>query len=458
MLNKLSGQKLERSGLLQAMQDGCNAMKNTMPSLLIALAVGVPTVAGVAQEVGIGTTTPTAILHVEASPSYPQPLFKVLTQGAVTPYLVVLPNGNVGVGIVNPSEVLDVAGNVQFGGALMPGGSAGTAGQVLVSQGPGVPPQWQSASAVGDNWGSQVAITNGLIIGTGVAGDPIRLISGNSVGQVIKWDGSQWVLANDSVGTGGDNWGTQVVVTQAPITGDGTSGNPLSLQTGNNVGDILVWNGSQWVVQQPTTGGGVSTCASVSANYVQKWTGSNLCNSMIYDNGLNVGIGTNTPAQKLDVAGNIQFSGALMPGGNAGAAGQVLVSQGPGTPPVWTTLSSGGGNCFSVNNWTNEYVDTFGNEVGCGALISMTWEQCIKACQQSTAQGFSDWRMPTIEETIDSYRRGTIGSTCYDYFWTATPTHSSSGSNAYYYTFSSNNSGSWTVQYALFQTQCRCVR
>ncbi len=55
-------------------------------------------------------------------------------------------SGNVGIGTSNPSEKLDVAGNVRFSGALMPGGSAGTSGQVLVSQGAGNTPQWQTVS------------------------------------------------------------------------------------------------------------------------------------------------------------------------------------------------------------------------------------------------------------------------------------------------------------------------
>jgi len=47
-----------------------------------------------------------------------------------------------------------------------------------------------------------------------------------------------------------------------------------------------------------------------------------------------VGIGTATPSERLDVAGNVRFSGALMPAGNAGTSGQVLVSQGAGLPPA----------------------------------------------------------------------------------------------------------------------------
>lgn len=49
----------------------------------------------------------------------------------------------------------------------------------------------------------------------------------------------------------------------------------------------------------------------------------------------NVGIGNSNPQEKLHVSGNHRFDGALMPAGNAGTTGQVLVSQGAGTAPVW---------------------------------------------------------------------------------------------------------------------------
>lgn len=51
--------------------------------------------------------------------------------------------------------------------------------------------------------------------------------------------------------------------------------------------------------------------------------------------GQNVGIGIAAPAQKLHVNGNLRFDGALMPNGNAGATGQVLISQGAGVAPIW---------------------------------------------------------------------------------------------------------------------------
>ena len=184
-------------------------------------------------------------------------------------------------------------------------------------------------------------VTKSPIIGDGTPSNPIGLVAGNTPGQILKWDGTQWVLANDSVGSGGDNWGSQVAVTSAPIIGDGTNSAPISIQAGTTAGDILVWNGVQWVIQQPGSSNGIAPiCSSPSANYIQKWTGSSLCNSLIYDDGTNVGIGTSSPTQKLDVVGNFQFSGALMPGGNPGSVGQVLVSQGANVPPQWQSIAA----------------------------------------------------------------------------------------------------------------------
>lgn len=62
----------------------------------------------------------------------------------------------------------------------------------------------------------------------------------------------------------------------------------------------------------------------------------------------NVGIGTTTPAQKLDVVGNLRVSGAIMPGGSAGTAGQVLTSNGTGAAPTWENMVAPGGGKFWI--------------------------------------------------------------------------------------------------------------
>ncbi len=244
------------------------------------------------QNIGVGTTSPQARLHVIGPSGYSFPVFQVEVEGVANPYLIVQPNGMVGIGIANPSENLDVAGNIQFSGALMPGGDAGTVGQVLVSQGPGASPQWQDANTLGgDNWGSQVAHTQLPIIGDGTTANPITFASGTTSGQVWKWDGSQWTLSLDT-------WGSQVAQTQNPIIGNGTAGSPIQLQSGTAAGDVLIWDGNQWQIKPAPFD---SVCSTIQTNYVAKWTGTELCNSLIYDDGVRVGMGTTTPQTRFHV-------------------------------------------------------------------------------------------------------------------------------------------------------------
>ena len=54
----------------------------------------------------------------------------------------------------------------------------------------------------------------------------------------------------------------------------------------------------------------------------------------------NFGIGTLAPNERLDVAGNVKFSGTLMPNSQAGTSGQILTSQGSSMAPIWTTPPS----------------------------------------------------------------------------------------------------------------------
>jgi len=61
---------------------------------------------------------------------------------------------------------------------------------------------------------------------------------------------------------------------------------------------------------------------------------------MRIDQNGNVGIGTSSPDERLDVNGTIRFSGSLNPAGLSGNTGEVLVSNGPGAPPTWQIVSS----------------------------------------------------------------------------------------------------------------------
>jgi hypothetical protein len=74
------------------------------------------------------------------------------TQYARSNALTILKNGKTGLGTVTPTEILDIVGNVKFSGALMPNNTAGTAGQVLTSAGPGLPPTWTAGGTGGTSF------------------------------------------------------------------------------------------------------------------------------------------------------------------------------------------------------------------------------------------------------------------------------------------------------------------
>jgi hypothetical protein len=70
----------------------------------------------------------------------------------------------------------------------------------------------------------------------------------------------------------------------------------------------------------------------------------------------NVGIGTTSPTEKLDVAGNIKTTGEIKPNGTAGQVNQVLTSNGDGTMQ-WAAMSSGGSGGAGAGPWSDWCTD-----------------------------------------------------------------------------------------------------
>jgi len=87
---------------------------------------------------------------------------------------------------------------------------------------------------------------------------------------------------------------------------------------------------------------------SLNPNYVSKWNGTNFVNSILFDNGANVWIGTSSPSAKLDVVGGVEVNGTLDVNGNADISGTLHVT--------WTVSASDPSAGSDLT--TKSYVDT----------------------------------------------------------------------------------------------------
>jgi len=153
---------------------------------------------------------------------------------------------------VNPTLI----GNGTLGNPLGIAPQGAASGQVLKYNGLNWFPADDQTGA--DNWGAQTAQVNPRLTGNGTAANPLDLAQqGASNGQVLKWNGSAWLPADDNNSGGGDNWGTQTATTNATITGNGTVGSPLGVaQQGASSGQVLKWNGSAWLPANDDNTGG----------------------------------------------------------------------------------------------------------------------------------------------------------------------------------------------------------
>ncbi len=163
----------------------------------------------------------------------------------------------------------------------------------------------------------------------------------------------------------------------APVTSPATSLLVYNTATVNDVTPgFYYWSGSAWVrlLSGTIPSSGWALTGNAGTTPATNFLGTTDAQDLVIrtnntekirvQSGGNVGVGTSAPSQKLDVNGAIRFTSALMPNGNAGTSGQVLVSQGAGAAPVWQAPSSipmYGNNAHSVQLSTLQFTTDLAN-------------------------------------------------------------------------------------------------
>ncbi|MFZ5366523.1 MAG: phage integrase SAM-like domain-containing protein [Patescibacteria group bacterium] len=290
-------------------------------------------------QIGIGTTSPLATLDIAGSASasgnltfrgsgtahlinlYDNGSLQIgnsVGGGTATPAFVVTSAGNIGIGTTGPTYKLEVAGTGYFNG----GGIYASSGFLSVSDGNPVL-TYSSRKAF---------LPNAAIItadsAVGAASIPL-IIKGTSgqTGDLTQWQNSDGGVLSVVDKSGNVGIGTTSPSQKLDIAGNATISGTLGFgpnapayagtcnasnkgkQYYDGTDDKMYYcNGTSWIVMGTSS----SLSGTGTQNYIPKWSGSTtLTDSIIYETGSQIGIGTTSPLAKLDVSGDASVSGNL---------------------------------------------------------------------------------------------------------------------------------------------------
>ena len=213
----------------------------------------------------------------------------------------------------------------------------------------------------------------------------------DSSNAAYAWNMNQYVRTSDSVEFDNivANGDLKVVGAFRDSNGNvGSSGQILSSTV----------TGTAWIAAP--SGGGGTLSGSGTTNYVSKWTGSaSLGNSIIFDNGTNVGIGTASPSDKLHVRVS-DTQGYVRIGGSNGAGNSRVFIAAEGDSSYMDSYGNNTHKPFSIN--ANPLIFGIGN-----VLINTTTNSSYRLDVNGTIRAsgdiiaYSDARVKENVNTIE---------------------------------------------------------
>jgi hypothetical protein len=285
--------------------------------------------------VGIGTSTPYARLSISANANETNPNLFLISSStsayATTTLFAILNTGKVGIGTSTPYATLSVNGSSDLGISALAGYFTATsttatstfAAAITVGAGQGTSTFAAGLSASIFNATSATAsstFANGVNLTNGCFSIGGTCVQSATTSMTIAQTYGTAQTGNITLGTttGATNNGltTGIYITNpgGSFTFNATTSGILTAAGGGtglsstpNYGQLLLGNSSNGYSLSATSSLGLlgsSTISSLSNNYLPKWNSNGtFVNSLLYDTGTNVGIGTTSPAWNFEVAG-----------------------------------------------------------------------------------------------------------------------------------------------------------
>jgi len=302
-------------------------------------------------KVGINTSTPDQLLEVHSDLTYsagqtaslmlsdnfqkwnlglgysPAFRFSIASEDS-TERFVIQQTGNVGIGTINPLAKLDVAGQIKI-----TDGTQG-AGKVLTSD------------------------PNGLATWTTPTGGASNLADGTAIGNTTYWNGTDWTETSNLFNNG-TNIGIGTITPTAQLDIVAPIGSRSRFRYGNETLGLTIGNWSQeaFVYNELNT---------------DLVFGTNSTTRVTIKNDGDVGIGTDTPGAKLDVAGTVKITdgsqgiGKVLTSDANGLATWATPTPAPVSTPYHHFTGTAFGQTISIPTGTSGAIMTVAFKNNCG--------------------------------------------------------------------------------------------